>query len=374
MGALAPMSGVQLGAVAVRDVMRKAKIAPELVDEAILGNVVSANLGQAHATQVTRGGGLPWSLPTTSVNKVCSSGMKSVMFAALTVMQGNAECVLAGGYESMTNVPYYVPKARTGYGYGHGELLDGVARDGLIDPFDGSTMGDCAEWCVKTYGLTRQAQDAFAIESFKRAQQATEAGFFADEIVAVEVKTRKGEVKVTEDENIRKLVLDKVSKLKPSFQANGTVTAANSSPLNDGAVAMLVTSEAFAAKHNLKPLARVLGMGDAQRRSMEFTVAPADAIRKALANAGVAKENVDYWEINEAFAAVALANMQLVGIEHSRLNVFGGAVAIGHPIGASGARIVQTLTTVLNRKNGKIGCAAICNGGGGASAVVIERL
>jgi acetyl-CoA C-acetyltransferase len=192
--------------------------------------------------------------------------------------------------------------------------------------------------------------------------------------VAVEVKTRKGEVKVTEDENIRKLVLDKVSKLKPSFQANGTVTAANSSPLNDGAVAMLVTSEAFAAKHNLKPLARVLGMGDAQRRSMEFTVAPADAIRKALANAGVAKENVDYWEINEAFAAVALANMQLVGIEHSRLNVFGGAVAIGHPIGASGARIVQTLTTVLNRKNGKIGCAAICNGGGGASAVVIERL
>lgn len=373
-GSLASVSAPDLGAVAIRGALEKAGVDPSAVDEVFMGNVVSANLGQAPARQATLGAGLPLSVPCTTVNKVCASGLKAVMFAAQSVMLGHQQCVVAGGMESMSNIPYYVPKARTGYGYGHGELLDGVVKDGLWDVYNDHHMGLCAEDCNDKFGFTREQQDEFALKSYAAAAAATEAGKFANEIVPVTVKTRKGEVQVSQDEEYARVMPEKVPTLRPAFRKDGSVTAANASSLNDGASAVVVMSAARAEELGVTPLARIRGFGDAAQAPIEFTTAPSLAVPKALAMAGVNGADIDYHEINEAFASVVLANMQLLNIDPSRVNVNGGAVALGHPIGNSGSRILTTLINVLQQNDGTLGTASICNGGGGASAMVIERL
>jgi acetyl-CoA C-acetyltransferase len=297
------------------------------------------------------------------------------MLGAQSIQLKTNECVLVGGFESMSNIPFYLTKARTGYGYGHGQIIDGCLHDGLTDAFDGLHMGFCAEACASTHGFTREQQDAYALESFRRAKAATEGGLFSEEIVGVEVPQRSGPPKViSEDEQFKKLNASKVPTLKPAFKKDGTVTAANASALNDGACALILASASYAAKRGLTPIGRISGFADAARIAQEFPTAPALAIPKALKSVGLETKDIDYWEINEAFAVVALANAKLLGIDLDRLNVNGGAVALGHPIGASGARIVTTLLSVLKQKKAKRGVAAICNGGGGASSIIVERL
>jgi len=289
-------------------------------------------------------------------------------------MTDHNNVVLARGFESMSNIPYYLPKERQGYGLGHGELLDGLIKDGLWDAFDGHHMGMCAEHCSTTFNLTRADQDAYALESYRRAQQAQKSGVLAEEIVPVSVKGKKGETLVTFDEDINKLNVEKFGTLRPAFKKDGTVTAGNASKINDGACSIIVSSRTWADSKGLKPIARIVGFADAQRKPIEFPIAPALAIPKAIANAGLKPEDIEYYEINEAFSAVALGNMKLLNIDAARINAHGGAVALGHPIGMSGARIIQSLITVLKANNARYGCASICNGGGGASAIVIERL
>lgn len=373
-GALASLSGSQLGAVAVKEAVRRAGVDPSLIGEAFLGNVVSAGMGQAPARQAVLFAGLPESIPCTTVNKVCASGMKTVMMAAQSIMLGHQDVVLAGGFESMSNIPYYVPKARTGLRYGHGELLDGVLKDGLWDVYNDVHMGNAGEDCATKHSFTREQQDDFAIASYERAAAAHQAGHFKGEIVGVDIKGRKGVTTVDMDEEYSKVSFDKVRSLRPAFDRNGTITAANASSLNDGASALVLTSLAKAQELGLKPLAKVTGFADAARAPIEFTIAPADATPKALKMAGVSVEDVDYFEINEAFSVVVLANMKLMKVPHDKVNVLGGAVALGHPIGCSGARIVTTLTHLLQNNGKKVGCASICNGGGGASAIVIESM
>lgn len=373
-GSLASLTGPQLSALTIADCLKKSGIDPKEIDEVLLGNVVGANLGQAPATQAASKAGVPFSVPTTVVNKVCSSGMKAIMFAAQSIALGQNKCVVAGGFESMSNIPYYVPKARNGYNYGHGELLDGVLKDGLWDPIDNHHMGACAEACATEYGFTREQQDAYALESYRRAEVATKNKLFQDEIVGVEIQGKKDKVVITEDEQFKKLVRDKVATLRPAFKKDGSVTAANASALNDGAASVIVTSLAYARERNLTPLARIAGYADAAKRPLEFTTAPALAIPRALSRAGLSASDISFYEINEAFSVVALANMKLLGLDHSKLNVNGGAVALGHPIGCSGARITLGLANILRQNKARYGVAAICNGGGGASAIVLERL
>lgn len=373
MGSLKDVSATHLGSIAVREAIKRAGIDAKDVSEAFLGNVVSSNLGQAPAHQATVNAGVPWEVASTQVNKVCASGTKSIMMAAQSIMSGHNKCVVAGGFESMSQIPHYLPKARSGVGFGHVQLLDGVMKDGLTDAFDDHAMGICAEACAEKYGITREDQDAFAVESYRRAAEASAAGKFKEEIVPVEIKGRKGTVTVSEDEEFGRLKPEKVPTLRPAFTKSGTVTAANASSMNDGAAALIVADAEWAAERGLTPMARIRGFADAGRPAIEFTIAPADALPKAFADAGIEQAAVDLYEINEAFSVVALANNELLGLDAEKVNVNGGAVALGHPIGASGARICVTLLHALAQNNASIGAAAICNGGGGASAIVFER-
>eukprot|EP01089_Gocevia_fonbrunei_P014063 TRINITY_DN3772_c0_g1_i2.p1 TRINITY_DN3772_c0_g1~~TRINITY_DN3772_c0_g1_i2.p1 ORF type:complete len:416 (+),score=126.92 TRINITY_DN3772_c0_g1_i2:38-1285(+) len=374
-GSLSSLSASKLGAIAVSNAVKAAGIQPNDVQEVYMGNVISAGMGQAPARQATIFAGLPESVITTTVNKVCASGMKSIMLSAQSIMTGQSEILVAGGMESMSNVPYYLPKARNGYKYGHGQVLDGLLHDGLWDVYNDHHMGMCGEACATKYNISREMQDNYAVESYKRAAAAVKAGAFAQEIVPVSIPQKKGPaLEISEDEEYKKIDFDKVPKLSSAFKKDGTVTAANASSLNDGASALIIMSEAKAKEKGLTPLARIIGFGDAEMAPIDFPIAPSMAIPKALKHAGITDINsVDFWEINEAFSVVSLANMQLLGIKHEKLNVLGGAVGLGHPIGSSGARIVVTLAHLLKNKNAKIGVAAICNGGGGASAIVLEK-
>jgi acetyl-CoA C-acetyltransferase len=374
-GTLATLSAVELGTAAIKGALSKANINPEEVNEVFMGNVVSANLGQAPARQAAIGAGIGYNVPCTTVNKVCASGMKAVMFGAQSIMLGWNEVVVAGGMESMSNIPYYIPKARFGYKYGKGELVDGLEKDGLYEVYYRFAMGNCADNTAKEMNITREEQDEYAIRSYQRAAITTQAGHFKDEIVPVEIPQRKGDpLLIREDEEYKKVNFEKIPALRPVFSEQGTVTAANASTINDGASALILVSESKLKSLGLHPLAKIRGFADAAQDPIWFTTSPSLAIPKAMERAGVSKSEIDFFEINEAFAAVAIANNRLLELDPEQVNVFGGAVALGHPLGCSGARIITTLNSVLHQKNGKIGVAGICNGGGGASAIVIERL
>jgi acetyl-CoA C-acetyltransferase len=374
-GSLASITAVKLGANAVKGALDKIKLDPKAVQELYFGNVIGAGLGQAPATQVAVGAGLGYNIPCTLINKVCASGMKAIMVGAQSIMLGTNDVVVAGGMESMSNIPYYLTKARYGYKYGDGQLVDGLTYDGLTDVYNHCAMGVCADNTAKEMNISRQDQDAFAINSYKLSAAAWAAGKFNDEIVPLELVGKKGDVTLFgEDEEYKNVNFDKIPGLKPVFSKEGTVTAANASTINDGAAAVVLMSATKAKELGLTPIAKILGFADAAQDPMWFTTTPSLAIPKALKAAGVDQKDVAYYEINEAFSAVAIANNMKLGLDPSRVNVNGGAVALGHPLGASGARITITLANVLKQNNARIGVAAICNGGGGASAIVIERL
>lgn len=373
-GSLSQFSATQLGGFAIKAAIDKAGLKANQIQEIYMGNVLSANLGQAPATQAAKFAGLP-DLPATTINKVCASGTKAIMLAAQSISNGDNEIIVAGGMESMSNVPYYLDKARNGYRLGHGQLTDGLVKDGLWDVYNDYHMGSAAELCATECNITRENQDSFAIESYKRAQSAQLAGKFSEEIFSIEVKDRKGEITfIDTDDEPSAVKFEKIPSLKPVFRKDGTVTAANASTLNDGAAALVLMSADKAKELDLKPLAKILSYADAQQAPEWFTTAPSKAIPLALHKANIDIKDVDYFEINEAFSVVSLANNQILGLNDSTVNVNGGAVALGHPLGASGARIVVTLLSVLRQNEGKIGVAGICNGGGGASAIVIEKL
>jgi acetyl-CoA C-acetyltransferase len=373
-GVFASLSATDLGAAAIRGALTRAGIVADLVEELIMGNVVSANVGQAPAKQAAIKAGLPVTVPCTTINKVCASGAKAIMWAAQSIRLGQADIIVAGGMESMTNTPYYVPKARFGYRYGNAELIDGLARDGLVDVYDQCAMGVFADRTASRYALGRDAQDAFTTQSYRRSEAATTAGNFSSEIVPVEVAGRKGSVTVSEDEEYKNVFYDKIPTLKPAFTPDGTVTAASSSPISDGASALVLMSQRKADELGIKPLVRILAYADAEQEPDWFTTAPVKAVPKAVERAGLSISDIDFFEVNEAFAVVPLVFSELLGVPQDKLNVLGGAVSLGHPLGASGARIVTTLTSVLQQRNGRFGAIGICNGGGGASAIVIERL
>ena len=374
-GGLSSLTAVKLGAFAVKGALEKIKLDPVHVQEVFFGNVISSGLAQAPATQVAVGAGLGYNIPCTLVNKVCASGMKAMMLGAQSIMLGTNDVVVAGGMESMSNIPYYLMKARTGYKYGNGELIDGLTFDGLTDVYNHCAMGVCADNTAKEMNISRQDQDSYAISSYKRSAAAWAAGKFKDEIIAVEIAGKKGDVSLfAEDEEYKNVNFDKIPGLKPVFTKEGTVTAANASTLNDGAAAVILMSKEKAVELNLKPIAKILGFADASQDPMWFTTTPSIAIPKAMKMAGVEKKDVSYYEINEAFSAVAIANNMKLGLDPQIVNVNGGAVALGHPLGASGARITITLANVLKQNKGTIGVAGICNGGGGASAIVIENM
>lgn len=374
-GGLASLTAPVLGGIAFKGALQKAGIDASLIQELFVGNVLPAGLGQAPATQVAANAGLGFKIPCTLVNKVCASGMKAVMLGAQSIQLGQNEVVLAGGMESMSNIPYYLMKARTGYKYGHGELLDGLQYDGLTDMYNQCAMGVCADNTAKEMNISREEQDNYAISSYKRSAAAWASGKFADEVIPVEVVDKRGTKSlVGEDEEYKNVNFDKIKTLKPVFTKQGTVTAANASTLNDGASALLLASREQAHALGAKPIAKILGFADAAQDPMWFTTTPSLAIPKALKHAGITPKNVGYYEINEAFSAVALANNIKLGLDPECVNVNGGAVALGHPLGSSGSRIICTLINVLKQNNASIGVAAICNGGGGASALVIENL
>ncbi len=374
-GKLAGFSATQLGSIAIKGALAKAGVDAAHIQEVLMGNVVSANLGQAPARQAALGAGISNEVPCTLINKVCSSGMKSIMFGAQSIMLGAQDVVIAGGMESMTNIPYYIPEARYGYKFGYGEIIDGLQKDGLWEVYNQFMMGNCADNTAREMGISREMQDEYAINSYKRTETSTAAGLFKDEIVGVEIPQRKGDpILMEEDEEFKNVFFDKIPKLRPAFSKEGTVTAANASTINDGAAAMVLMSKKKIEELGLTPIAKIRGFADAAQDPLWFTTAPSKAIPKAMAMAGVNKADVDYYEINEAFSAVAIANNMELDLDPERVNVNGGAVAIGHPLGASGARIATTLTSVLNQKNASIGVAGICNGGGGASAMVIEKI
>lgn len=373
-GSLKDFSATQLGGIAIKGALDKIGLKGEEVNEVIMGCVIQANLGQAPARQASKFAGLPDNVIATTVNKVCASGMKAIALAAQAIQLGDADVVVAGGMESMSNVPFYSPNLRWGNKYGNATLVDGLAKDGLTDVYHNYPMGNAAELCATEYKLTREAQDEFAINSYKKSQAAIEAGKFENEIVPVEIPQRGGEVKIfNKDEEPFNVKFDKIPALKPAFVKDGTVTAANASTMNDGAAALVLMSREKAEALGLKPIAIIKGYADAEQAPEWFTTAPAPAVKKAVAKAGITVEDVDYFEFNEAFSAVGLANCQILNLPAEKVNVNGGAVSLGHPLGCSGARIIVTLINVLTQNNAKIGAAGICNGGGGASAMVIER-
>ena len=373
MGALSSVPATKLGAAAIKGALHKINLDPKLVEEVLMGNVVQAGNGQAPARQAALYAGLSENVACTTVNKVCASGMKAVMQGAQAIMAGDAEIVVAGGMENMSLIPHYV-HLRNGVKFGPTSLIDGMQKDGLTDAYDNNAMGVCADLCASEYNFTREDQDNFAIQSYNRSAAAWDAGKFDAEIVPVEVPQRRGEaIFVSKDEEYSNVKLDKIPSLAPVFTKEGTVTAANASTINDGAAALVLMSEEKAQSLGLKPLAYIRSYADAAQEPKWFTTAPAKALPKALEKAGLTISDVDYFEFNEAFAVVGLANAKILGIDNDKINVNGGAVSLGHPLGCSGARIIVTLISVLNQNNAKIGAAAICNGGGGASAIVIER-
>lgn len=373
-GGLSSLSATELGAAAIKGALANIELDPARVEEVFMGNVVSANVGQAPARQAALYADIPNNVPCTTINKVCASGMKSAMFAAQAIQLGMLDVAVAGGMESMSNIPYYLPKARFGYKFGNAELVDGLVRDGLQDVYDQNMMGVCADATADKYTISREAQDAFAIESYSRATKATESGAFAKEMTPVEIQTRKGKVVVAEDEEFKKVNFDKIPTLRPAFSKTGTVTAANASTINDGAAALVLMSEKMVKELHLQPLARIVSMADAAQEPQWFTTAPVKAAELALKRGGLNKKAIDLYEVNEAFSVVTMAFNQSMGLDAAAVNIFGGAVSLGHPLGCSGARILVTLSNALQHTKGKLGCAAICNGGGGASSMIIENL
>ena len=373
MGSLSSVTAPQLGAAAIKGALEKINLDPNLVDEVLMGNVIQAGVGQAPATQATLFAGLPNTIPTTTVNKVCASGMKAVMQGAQAIMNGDAEVVVAGGMENMSLIPHYV-HMRNGVKFGPTSLVDGMQKDGLTDAYDGNAMGVCADLCATEYNISREEQDAFAIQSYERSAKAWAEGKFDNEVIPVSIPQRRGEpIIFAKDEEFTNVKLDKIPTLNAVFTKDGTVTAANASTINDGAAALVLMSEEKAQSLGIKPLAYIKSYADAAQEPKWFTTAPAKALPKALDKAGISISDVDYFEFNEAFAVVGLANAKILGLNNDTINVNGGAVSLGHPLGCSGVRIIVTLINVLGQNNGKIGAAAICNGGGGASAIVIER-
>ncbi|KRO86444.1 MAG: acetyl-CoA C-acyltransferase [Bacteroidetes bacterium] len=374
-GVFANISATKLGSIAIKGALDNANIDSKNIDEVFMGNVCSANLGQAPARQSALAANIPNSVPCTTVNKVCSSGLKSIMFAAQSIMLGQADVLVAGGMENMSNIPYYVPKARFGYKYGNSELIDGLHKDGLLDPYDEIAMGVFADKTAEKYDISREEQDAFAIRSYKNSEATTKSGVFKKEIIGVSIPQRKGNpIIVDEDEEYKNVKFEKIPQLRAAFSKDGTVTAANASTINDGASALILASVEAVKKFDLKPIAKILSFADAAQAPQWFTTAPTIAAPKALKLAKMSTNDVDFFEVNEAFSVVPLAFNKILDIDINKVNVHGGAVSLGHPLGASGARIVTTLNNVLQTKDASVGCAVICNGGGGASSIVIERV
>ncbi len=374
LGAFSSVSATDLGATAIKGAIDKAGINPADVQEVFMGNVLQAGVGQAPARQAALKAGLSNTVPSTTINKVCASGMKSVMLGAQSIIAGDNDLVVAGGMENMSQTPHYID-GRNGTKFGNILMLDGITKDGLLDVYSKVPMGNCAELCAKEYNVTREDQDAFAVDSYNKSAAAWKNGHFANEVVPVSVPQRKGDaILVGEDEEYKNVFLDKIPTLRPAFDKEGTITAANASKLNDGASALVLASAEAVAKYNLKPLAKIISYADAAHAPEWFTTAPAKAVAKALAKANLQKEDIHFWEFNEAFAVVGLANVKILGLDPEKVNIYGGAVALGHPLGNSGSRILVTLVNVLKQNNAKYGGAAICNGGGGASAVIIENI
>ena len=374
MGSLSTVPAPKLGATAIKGALNKINLDPSLVEEVFMGNVVSAGLGQAPARQAAMFAGIPDTVPCTTVNKVCASGMKSIMLAAQTIELGHADIVIAGGMENMSSIPHYY-HARTAAKFGPVKMEDGMQKDGLVDVYDQVAMGVCADACATEYEFSREDQDAYAVQSYNRSADAWSAGKFADEVVPVEVPQRRGEpVIFSHDEEYKNVKMEKIPALRPAFTKDGTVTAANASTINDGGAALVLMSAEKAAELGITPIAKIKSYADAAHEPKWFTTAPAKALPKALDRAGITLDDVDYFELNEAFSVVGLANMKILGLDNDKVNVNGGAVSLGHPLGVSGARIVIALTSILKQNNAKIGAAGICNGGGGASAMVIERI
>lgn len=374
LGGLSSISATKLGAVAIKGAVERSGINVDQVDEVFMGNVLQAGVGQAPARQAALGAGLGKNVPCTTVNKVCASGMKAIMLGAQTILAGDNQIVVVGGMENMSQTPHYV-SGRNGTKFGNITMLDGITKDGLLDVYSNVPMGNCAELCAKEYNITREDQDAFAIESYRRAAAAWESGKFTDEIVPVPVPQRKGDpILMTKDEEFTNVFIDKIPSLRPAFDKEGTITAANASTLNDGASALVLASEEAVTKYGLKPIAKIVSYADAAQDPEWFTTAPSIAIPKALDKAGLKPSDVDFWELNQAFAVVGIANTKILGLDPSKVDVNGGAVALGHPLGNSGSRVIVTLIHVLKQNQGKIGGAGICNGGGGASAMIIENI
>ena len=375
-GQLSSLSATELGSITIKSILERSGLSDtRLIDEVLMGNVLSANIGQAPARQAALKAGLPFTIPCTTINKVCASGMKAVMLGAQAIMSGQAEIVVAGGMESMSNAPFYLSKARFGYKYGDGTLVDGLQKDGLQDAYNDFPMGNCAEKTASEMKISREEQDEYAIKSYQRASIAWEKGLFKREICPVSISSKRNvSTIISEDEDFKKVNYEKIPKLRSPFLPDGSVTAANSSNISDGAAAVILADKGVAESLNLRVIGKIVGFADAATDPQWFTTAPALAIPKALKNAGLDIDAIDFFEINEAFAAVALANQQLLNIPESKLNIYGGAVALGHPLGCSGSRIITTLLSILHQENGKLGVAGVCNGGGGASAIVIEKI
>lgn len=374
-GSLKSFTATQLGAIAIKAAVEKAGITPAMVNDVLMGSVLQANLGQAPARQAAKFAGLPNEVNCTTINKVCASGMKAIALAAQSIMLGDADIVVAGGMESMSNVPYYADALRWGNKYGNIAFIDGLAKDGLTDVFDGKAMGNAAELCANTCGISRQDQDAFAIESYHRSQKAVSEGLFENEITPVLIPQKKGEpVLFTKDEEPFNVKFDKIAELKGAFIKDGTVTAANASTINDGAAALVLMNKEKAAELGLQPIAKIISFADAEQAPEWFTTSPSIAVPKAVAKAGLQMEDISFWELNEAFSVVGIENSRRMKLDPATVNVNGGAVSIGHPLGCSGARIIVTLINVLKQRKGKYGAAGICNGGGGASAMVIQNM
>ena len=374
-GKLESISATKLGAHAIKAAINKSKIDPSQIEEVYMGNVLSAGLGQAPARQSAIFAGLNHETPCTTINKVCASGMKSIMIAAQSIKSGERDIVVAGGMESMSNIPYYLEKVRKGYRLGHGQVTDGLVLDGLTDVYNQTHMGVCGEICAEEMNISKEEQDNFAIQSYEKSKAAWEAKLFKSEVAPIEIPQRRGEpILVDEDEEFKNINFEKFKNLRPVFKKEGTITAGNASTLNDGAAAIVLMSEEKAKELNIKPIARIKSYADASQEPKWFTTSPSKAIPKALKKANLSKDDVDFWELNEAFSVVGIANIKKLGLEPEKVNPFGGAVSLGHPLGCSGARIIVTLLNVLEKKGAKIGGAGICNGGGGASAMIIERI
>jgi len=374
MGSLSKISAPKLGAIAIKGALDKINLNPELIDEVFMGNVVSAGVGQAPARQAAIFAGIPDTVPCTTINKVCSSGMKSVMLAAQSISLGDTEIVVAGGMENMSLIPHYL-HGRQGTKFGPTILEDGMQKDGLVDVYEKVAMGVCADACATKYGFSREDQDAYAIQSYQRSSEAWKSGKFSDEIIPVEIPQRRGApVLMTEDEEYKNVKMEKIPSLRAAFSKEGTVTAANASTINDGGAALILMSAEKALELKLSPIAKIKSFADAAHEPEWFTTAPSKAIPKALSKANITIDDVDYFELNEAFSVVGLANMKILNLKNERVNVNGGAVSLGHPLGVSGARIIIALTSILKQNNAKIGAAGICNGGGGASAMILESI